>query len=133
MKRVLVVLAAVTALSVGLSAVAVAHTARHDSTVTIQKKKNGSAPDSLTGRVISDRPRCERDRTIKIFQEVSGADAVRIGTTITDADGNWEFVFAGDAPIGTYYAVATREVLRQSTNHLHVCRRAVSNTVTVAH
>jgi hypothetical protein len=130
MKRPLVILAAVTALvSVALPAVATAHTVRHDSTITIQKRNNGNDPDSLKGRVSSDRPRCERNRTIQVFQEVPGADTL-IGSTNTDGEGTWELLFAGDAPDGTYYAVATRKVLHRSTNHRHTCRRAVSDTVT---
>jgi hypothetical protein len=130
MKRVVGILAAVAALTfAGISAVAVAHTVKFDSLVTIQKKKNGADPDSLTGRVISDKPRCERNRTIEIFQRVPGPDLL-VGTTTTNAEGEWEFTFAGDAPEGTYYAVATRKVLRSNDNHRHVCRRAVSNDVT---
>ena len=129
MKRPIVILAAAVALTcVGLAAVATAHTVRFDSTVTIHKHKNGADPDSLTGRVNSDRARCERDRTIEIYQEADGAD-VLIATTTTDAEGNWEFVFADAAPAGTYYAKATRKVLRLNEDHRHVCRADLSNTV----
>src|SRR5688500_17202109 len=132
MKRSLVALAVVTALScVGLSAVATAHTVRFDSTVTIHKHKNGADPDSFTGRVNSDRPRCERNRTIEIYQEVVGDD-ILVGTTTTDAEGKWEFVVPDAAPAGTYYAKATRKVLRRDENHRHICRPAVSRTVTFA-
>ena len=131
MKRLLVVLAAATALiCAGFSAVAVAHTVRFDSTVTIHKHKNAANPDSLDGRVSSDKARCVRNRTVKVKQRVSGPD-VLTGTDTTDANGNWEFTFAADAPAGTYYAVATRKVLRHSAHHFHICTRAVSRDVTV--
>jgi hypothetical protein len=128
LKRSLIILAATALTCVGLSAVATAHTVRFDSTVTIQKHRNGADPDSLTGRVNSDRPRCEPNRTIEIYQEVTGDDTL-LATTITDAEGRWEFVFPAAAPEGTYYAKVTRKVLRRNERHRHVCRPDVSNTV----
>ncbi len=127
-------MAAIVALtSLSLVAVADAHTVKHDSTVTIQVKKNGQDPDSFTGKVISDRTRCESDRTVKIFRraDVVGEAAVLVGKTTTDADGNYEFVLEGEAAPGTYYAVAKRKVLRKSANHLHVCKKATSADRTV--
>jgi len=121
-------MAAIVALtSLSLVAVANAHTVKHDSTVTIQVKKNGQDPDSFTGKVISDRTRCESDRTVKIFRraDVVGEDDVLVGKTTTDADGNYEVV-VGEAVPGDYYAVVKRKILRQSANHLHVCKRATS-------
>jgi len=118
-------MAAIVALtSLSLVAVANAHTVKHDSTVTIQLKKNG--PDSFSGKVISDRTRCETDRKVKILRRVEGEDAVLVGKTTTDADGNYEFVLTGEAAPGTYFAVAKRKILRQSANHRHVCKRATS-------
>ena len=122
-------MAAIVALtSLSLVAVANAHTVKHDSTVTIQLKKNGQADDSFAGKVISDRTRCESDRTVKIFRraDVVGEDDVLVGKTTTDADSKYEFVLPGEAAPGTYYAVAKRKILRQSANHLHVCKRATS-------
>ena len=120
-------MAAIVALtSLSLVAVANAHTVKHDSTVTIQLKKNGQADDSFSGKVISDRTRCESDRKVKILRRVEGEDAVLVGKTTTDADGNYEFVLTGEAAPGTYFAVAKRKILRQSANHRHVCKRATS-------
>ena len=119
-------MAAIVALtSLSLVAVANAHTVKHDSTVTIQLKKNGRADDSFAGKVISDRARCESDRTVKIFRR-DGEDAVLAGTDTTDADGNYEVMLVGEAAPGDYYAVVKRKILRRSANHLHVCKRATS-------
>ncbi len=127
-------MAAIVALtSLSLVAVANAHTVKHDSTVTIQVKKNGQDPDSFAGKVNSDRTRCESGRTVEIYRraDVVGEDAVLVGTTTTDADGNYEFVLPGAAEPGTYYALAKREILRKSANHLHVCKKATSADRTV--
>jgi len=128
-------MAAIVALtSLSLVAVANAHTVKHDSTVTIQLKKGkGQDPDSFSGKVNSVRTRCESGRTVKIFRraDVVGEADVLVGKTTTDADGNYEFVLPGEAAPGTYFAVAKREVLRRSANHLHVCKRATSADRTV--
>ncbi len=132
MKRQFITLIAATALvCAGLVAVAAAHTVKYDSTVTIHQKKNGTAPDSFAGRVICQQNvRCESNRTVKVKQVVAGPD-ILVGTDVTDANGNWEYTLAGAAPKGTYHAVATRSVLRQTTQHHHVCKRAVSSDLTV--
>ena len=130
MKRPLLILAATALSCAGLSAVATAHTVKFDSTVTIDYDKNGNDPDDFDGAVSSDRGRCVRNRTIEVFRETAGDDAL-IGTTTTDAEGNWELVLAGDADVGDYYAVAKRKKLRRNANHRHICRPAVSETESV--
>ena len=128
MKRspITVVAAIVALASVSLTAVAIAHTVRIDSTVTMRLERNGADPDSFAGKVISDRPRCEAERTVRVLMRVEGAPNVEIGRAVTDADGNWELVLTGDAAEGSYFALATRKVLRQNADHLHVCKRATS-------
>ena len=111
---------------VSLTAVAIGHTDRISSKVTIQAKKNGQDPDSFTGKVISERPRCERDRKVNVRRRVTGG-RIHVGTDLTDDAGNYEVTLAGDAPAGTYVAVATRKVLKNGPNHFHVCRRTVSH------
>ena len=134
MRRVTaVILATVVLMCAAFVAVAIAHTVKYDSTVTIQLKKNGNAPDSFAGKVISTHQRCEMNRTVKVFQRSGGATNLRLGTDQTDTSGNWELQLPGAAAPGTYYAVATREVLRKTANHLHVCRKAVSNDLTIKH
>jgi hypothetical protein len=128
MKRSPIALVALAVGLLGLSLVSVvaAHTLKHDSTVTLHLQKNGKDPDSFAGKVLSDSPRCERNRTVKVFRRLPGDDKL-IGTSTTDADGNFELTLAGEAKAGTYYAVAPRKVLREDADHLHVCRRATSN------
>lgn len=117
-------------MSLSIFAVASAHTAKIDSTVSLKVTKNNQEADTLTGKVMSDKPRCESERGIKIFERVDGSGLLA-GTTTTDADGNYEFSFGGDIPPGTYYARATRKVLRSNDNHRHVCRKATSKDVDV--
>jgi hypothetical protein len=125
MKR-LAGMAAVAALMFFLPAtVASAHTVRHDSQVTFHLKTSGPAAGSFAGKVVSQRPRCERNRRINFFRRVSDGREF-VGRTTTNAEGAYEFEPTGEVAAGTYFAVATRKVLRRNANHLHVCRRAVS-------
>ena len=133
MKRVFA-LAAAAALAGGafalLTVVAAAHTARYDSTVTIafQRGHHGET-DDFSGKVVSVKSRCERQRTVAVKKRVDGADPL-IGADVTNKDGEWELEVAS-TPAGTYYARARRKVLRKSDNHLHVCKAAVSHDLKV--
>jgi hypothetical protein len=117
------------------SVVATAHTARFDSTVTIHFKPNkgdGQGDDKLSGfsgRVNSLKERCERNREVGVLRRLEGPDAL-VGEDSTDTDGEWEVPVAA-VPEGTYYAKAKRKDLRRNSAHVHICRRAVSNDLTV--
>ena len=116
--------------SFSMVALASAHTLKHESTVNFHLKKNGQQADSLAGKVNSSVTRCEVDRVIRIYERVEGPDLL-VDTVITDAEGKFEYVFPGDIPEGTYYAVAARKVLKDSDEHLHLCGRAKSDDVDV--
>ena len=131
MKRVLMLVAAMSSLAfAGVVAVAVAHTVKHPTTVTIHVKK-GSAhkPGSFEGKVSSDTPRCEVGRTVAV--RMGETTTVLIGTTTTDAKGNWTLQLPGAAQPGSYHAVARRKVLRRNSHHLHICKKGISPSVTV--
>src|SRR5215208_4830626 len=100
--------------------VAGAHTVGYNSHVTTAfQSGHRQANDIFSGTVISGKPLCERHRRVAVQRSVDGPDAL-VGTDFTDADGRWE-VQVHDAPAGTYYARATRKVVRRSPGHLHVC------------
>jgi hypothetical protein len=113
-----------------LAAVAVAHTARYDSTVTISfHRGHRSESDTFSGKVISVKDRCEKHRKVVVRRRLDGPDAL-VGTALTDTAGDWN-VQVASTPAGTYYARAKRKVLRRNSSHLHVCRSALSHDLEV--
>ena len=135
MKRVLA-LAAVAALTGGafavLAVVAAAHTARYESTVTIDfQRGHGSQNDIFSGRVSSEKVRCERHRRVTVRRRLAGPDQL-VGTAITDRDGHWEVQQDG-TPTGTYFAKAKRKFLERTSNHKHICKPDISDDLTVRH
>ena len=114
--RYLVALAALLVCAVGAT-VAFGHVKGFDSKVTIREPK----PNVYEGRVISQRPRCERARTVKLFR----ANGEFVSSTTTDADGRWRIPLV----IGKrYYAKVTRRVDGTGA-HRHVCRADRSRTI----
>lgn len=130
MKRIAGVAVVAAIMSLSLVAVAPAHTAKHDSTITFQVKKNGGDPDTFEGRVRSASDRCVADRLVRIYRVAEGDD-VLVGEATTDVNGEYSTP-TGDLAAGTYYALVTRKVLRNSDKHTHVCKRAVSTERVVA-
>jgi hypothetical protein len=113
-----------------LAVVALAHTVRFDSTVTISfQRGHHNEADTFSGRVISVKGACERHRTVAVKRRLDGPDAL-VGTDVTNRDGKWELQLASTPP-GTYYARARRKVLLHTANHLHVCKPAVSHDLKV--
>lgn len=125
------------ALTLG-AGVASAHDVRFDTKLTarfseqpdVQKRGNGASTDYFSGRVISQRTSCERNRGVRVFRKVPGDD-VRIGVIDrSDGDGRWQ-VLREDPPDGTYYAKTARKVLRDTRAHSHICKRARSRDIVV--
>jgi hypothetical protein len=105
---------ALVALAIGAlawSGPATAHDKAFDSRITIK------SPEShiFKGRVFSDKPSCERNRTVKLYRKTTGQDPVA-AVTETDDEGRWRIEFVGDR----YYARVTRRV-RERPGHRHVC------------
>jgi hypothetical protein len=111
-----------------LAVVAAAHTARYDSTVTIHFQSDHGKHGAFKGKVISQKDRCQINRTVAVRKRVDGPDRL-IGTDTTNKDGQWELEARGTP--GTYYARARRKVLRKSADHLHVCKPATSNGLVI--
>lgn len=122
--RMLVVLATgLSLLTVG-AGIAAAHTVRADSEVTI---RYSDAKERFQGRVSSERPGCERNRRVVVFRDTPGQD-VRIGSDRTGDNGFW--AVAANNAVGDFYAKVVRRK-RTPEGHTHVCRAAVSPTITV--
>jgi hypothetical protein len=122
--RMLVVLAAVLGLLTVGAGSAAAHTVRADSEVTI---RYNDARERFQGRVSSERPRCERNRRVVVFRDTPGQD-VRIGSDRTNDNGF--YAVADNNAVGDFYAKVVRRE-RTPEGHTHVCRAAVSPTITV--
>jgi hypothetical protein len=98
--------------------------------VTISfQRGHGQESDTFSGKVVSVKTRCERHRKVNVRRRLEGPDAL-VGTAFTDRDGHWE-VHPASTPTGTYYAKATRKVLRHNSDHLHVCKPETSNDLPV--
>jgi hypothetical protein len=94
----------VVAILVATSAMPVASSGKaaeaFDSKVTLK-------PDNpFHGRVISEKPACERGRTVQVFDKQPGTDGL-YGATETDAEGRWSMPAS---PNGDFYAKVKRKV-----------------------
>jgi hypothetical protein len=100
---------------------AAAHTVRFDGRVTIRTN-----PD-FHGRVISEKPRCERQRRVLIYREESGPDGL-FARTRTGSDGRWQRLVT--QLTGDFYAKIRRKDIG-SGGHDHICRGDRSPSVHV--
>lgn len=135
LKRVAVVLmASVALMSVVFVSGAVGHTFRADTTVSVKydkpKPNDPNANGSFGGNVSSEKPRCEKKRTVTLVQRTA-TGPTNAGTTVTDASGAWKIAPSASVPPGSYYAKVAKRVIRKNTKHRHICKRAVSKDVTV--
>ena len=107
------------------AAVASAHTFRADSRVTIRYNAD---EERFQGRVTSPRESCVKNRWVVIHRDTAGED-VAVGHVRSNENGFWK---ANEAvnPQGDFYARLPRRV-RETGDHRHVCRRDVSDTISV--
>ena len=117
------VIAIVSLLTIG-AGIAAAHSFRADSEVTIRYNADR---DRFQGRVISERPRCERNRMVVVFRDTPGRDQ-RVGADRTNQNGFW--VVDDGFGRGDFYARVRRRE-RKSADHTHICRADRSETITV--
>ena len=122
-------------MSVVFIGAAAGHRAKFDSTVTAKFKKAGNPPyaepATFDGTVDSVKPRCERNRTVNVRLRAADGSSTVVATDLTDSAGAWVIQLTTDPTPGTYFAEATRKVLRKNPNHRHICRKAVSKDVKV--
>lgn len=116
--------------------VASAHTTRFDSNLTAHFTERPGpieidgpgGRDYFSGRVVSPKPACKRNRVVRVYLQRPGTDPYE--TTVSDADGVWR-LYSEDPPNATYYAKAARKVLKNTSTHTHLCRRARSRDIVV--
>ena len=111
-KQLLLGVAVLSALTIG--GTAVAHEATYDSTITMHY-----ANDEFAGHVNSTKDKCEAGRTVKIFL-VEGEEKTLVASGTTAEGGSYSIAYE-DAAEGDYYARVTREVLKDTSAHYHVC------------
>ena len=122
-KQLLLGVAVLSALT--LAGTAVAHEATYDSTITVHY-----ANDEFAGQVNSTNDKCEAGRTVKVFL-VEGEEKTLVASGTTAEDGSYSIAYE-DAAEGDYYARVTREVLRNTSEHSHVCAADKSPTIPVS-
>ena len=103
------------------SGIAGAHSVRFDDRVTIRTNP------AFHGRVVSQKPGCERQRRVQVFREETGPDGL-FASTRTDNSGRWEMLVS--QLTGDFYAKIKRRNIG-SGGHEHVCRRDRSKSVHV--
>jgi hypothetical protein len=109
-------------LLVATAPLASAHNASFASSVS-----TGYDQPNFEGRVQSERERCERGRTVRIFKVLAGPDRL-IGTDETNDNGFYSVPKAGAQ--GKFYARVAREVFG-GYEHNHVCQGDTSGTIRV--
>ena len=113
------VAAAIGALGLALALPASGHKLAIDS--TLQKVKIdivNDTTDNFSGRVQSDRAKCERGRVITIAH-----NGVIIATATTDAAGNYS-VNGPRPPKGDdVFTTAKKKILKKNRKHRHKCKR----------
>ena len=116
-----------------VASTATAHTVTYKSDVTIKSHISDEHDhDSIKGRVISDNSSCEADRTVKVYRIVGAQmeDREFIGMDQTDADGRYKVKPEEYLEFGAgYFAKATPKVLQDGGEHLHTCKRALSDRI----
>lgn len=117
------IVAIVALLTVG-AGVAMGHTFRAESDVTIRYNAEKS---QFQGRVTSEKPSCVRNRTVVVFRRTPGQDP-EVGRDRTNTNGRWKVEV--NAAQGRFYARVLRRV-RTPEGHRHVCKAARSETIEV--
>ena len=127
-------MAAVALASVAFVSGAAGHKFKADTTVSAKynkpKKNDPYAKGGFEGKVSSEKPRCEKRRTVTLVQRTTTGSA-NVGDALTDATGAWQITPSATVAPGTYYVKVAKRVIRKNTKHRHICKRAVSKDVTV--
>ncbi|MDQ3102362.1 MAG: hypothetical protein M3Q53_00795 [Actinomycetota bacterium] len=113
---------------------AAGHKFKADTTVSVKydkpKPNDPYATGSFGGNVNSEKPRCEKKRTVTLVQRTA-TGSTNVGTDLTDANGVWQISPSATVAPGAYFAKVAKRVIRKNTKHRHICKRAVSKDVTV--
>jgi hypothetical protein len=112
------------------SGIAFAASSVSRTTLSIHGKSGGVAPGSaitISGKLNSERASCRSGQTIQLFSLVGGV--VQVGTTVTDAKGNYSFTQTvnADSAFQTHFAGAVSGVHPNT----HVCALSTSRILKV--
>lgn len=133
MKRVAAsILMAVALASVVFAAGASGHRFGFESRVTSDyNDPNRHSPYMhFKGEVFSEKARCVKDRRVVLKKREADGSVTTIAQDYTDREGVWLIVPAS-APEGTYFARATKKVIRKDGVHRHTCLPDVSKDMRV--
>ncbi len=128
MKRVGTGLIAAILVSGVVAAGANGHAVKYDSTVTAKFDKQARTFD---GAVESAKRGCAKNRSVNLRLRAADGSSTVVGTDVSDALGAWVVTSTSDPAPGTYFAEATKKVIRKNKNHRHVCAPAVSKDIKV--
>ena len=128
MRRLGTGLIATTLISGVVAAGAAGHTVRYDSVVTAKFDKQAKIFD---GAVESAKRGCAKNRSVTLRLRAADGSSTVVGTDVTDALGAWVVTSTSEPTPGTYFAEATKKVVRKNKNHRHVCAPAVSKDIKV--
>lgn len=124
---------AVALVSVVFVAGASAHNFAFDTAVTakfVEPHKNDPfAVGFFKGDVSSSKARCMKDRRVVLKRRESDGSVTVVGEDRTDSQGRW--LIQPTSAQGTYFARATKKVLRKGPKHRHTCLRDSSKDVRV--
>lgn len=130
-------MAAIAMMSVVFAAGAMGHGVKFDTSVTVKFQKAGKSTDPYAkpalfdGTVSSSKARCEKKRKVSLRMRESDGSTSVVSTDNTDATGAWEIQPSGTVAPGDYFVKVSKKVLRKSSKHRHVCKKAVSKDVKV--
>jgi hypothetical protein len=87
-------------------------------------------PYTFVGDVHSAKSKCERSRTVHLFETTDGGHEL-LGTLTTDRTGDWELILGSDPAGGdSFQADEDRKKLERNGRKL-VCKADVSPTLTI--
>ena len=130
MRRIVIALAVVGLVMTLGAGLAAAHKTKFPTTATLAAINDKDA----AGTVDSDKPKCFKQRTVKVFRQAEGGPAFKpteVATTESDNGGKWQAKLAGKTKGETFFAKATKKKLRKNRRHKHICKPAKTDTITV--
>ena len=129
MRRIVIGLSVVGLVMVVGAGIATAHKTKFPSTATLAAINDKDA----AGTVASSKGKCRKNRTVKVFRQAEGGSAFKptlVATTESDKGGKWQTKLTGNTKGQTYFAKAPKKALRKNRRHKHICKPALTGTIT---
>src|SRR5262245_52715381 len=110
---------AVSAIGLAVALPASGHKVAYDTNLKIRFDTLNGTTEQYSGKVMSQKPKCEAGRTITVSQ--AGAP---VGTTTSNPEGEWA-VTGPVPPKGAQVTVSvTKKILKKNKKHRHKCKAA---------